>query len=317
MSFNVADEPLVLITARSFGTGRADPDEILRRAGLRTVRGDPKHDLDALAPHLAVASGWIAGTAPICEEHLARAPFLRLIARYGVGTDSVDLGAASRRSVVVTNTPGANAAAVADLAIGLMLAVLRRIVDADTVVRAGEQRPFLGRELGMCTVGIIGYGTIGRLVRARLAGFGSTVVAHDPYQVAADVPLLELSDLARIADVVTLHAPGANRPIVDTDFVSTLQPGGVIVNTARASLVDERAVLEALRSGHLAGFATDVLEPHSSELLRAPNVVATPHIGGHTTEAIDRMGLEAAAACVRFLVEGEAPRSVVTSQAQL
>ena len=306
----MGDDRLVLVTARSFGTGRTDPQGLLERAGLRVVRGDPTHRLAALAPYLSEAVAWIAGTASIGEELLGAAPRLRLVARYGVGVDAVDLDAAQRHGVIVTNTPGANAEAVADMAIGLILAALRHLAAGDRAVRTGDWSARVGRELEACTVGIVGYGTIGRAVRRRLTVFGSPVVAHDPYLTDADVPLVGLTELAQAADVITLHAPPTPSPLVDRAFLAAVKQGAVLVNTARAALLDERAVAEALRSGRLGALATDVAgseEGVASPLLEAPNVTLTPHVAGQTMEAVDRMGVGAAEECVRVLVEGSPP----------
>lgn len=312
------EDRTVLVTTRSFGGGDEDPEALLRSEGLSVVRADPGHELAALMPHLARAEGWIAGTAPIGAEHLDAAPMLRIVARYGVGVDSVDLDAARRRGVIVTNTPSANAEAVADLTIGLALAALRGIVEGDRAVRAGHWSGRVGRELGECTVGIVGYGRIGRAVHRRLNGFGSRVVAHDPYVVDVDIPLVPLAELVRVADIVTLHAPATPKPLIDGTLLTAMRPGAILVNTARAALIDEAAVAELLRTGRLGALATDVLsteERGRSPLLDAPNVIVTPHIAGQSVQAVDRMGMSAARECVRVLVRGEAPEHPVTAGA--
>lgn len=294
-------ERTVIVTARSFGSGQADPEDLLRRAGLGVVRGDAAHDLAALEGPLVTAEGWIAGTSPITAAHLDLAPRLRVIARYGVGLDSVDLVEAARRGITVTNTPSANADAVADLSIGLILVLLRSVIAADAAFRRGDGKPVVGRELGASTVGIVGYGAIGRRVRRRLEGFGAVVVAHDPFLTQADVPLLDLVTLASRSDVITLHAPAGEAPLIDATVLGLVKRGAMLVNVAREALVDVAAVEEALRDGRLGGYATDVMESRSGSLLQMPNVVATAHIASHTVDAIDRMGLESAASCVRIL----------------
>jgi len=239
------------------------------------------------------------------------------VARYGTGYDSVDLEAAAGRNVVVTNTPGANVESVADHAVGLMLAALRHLVEGDRAVREGTHPSFRGRELGALTVGIVGFGNIGRAVARRLTGgFGSRVVAYDPY-VSADrveeTPGVEaaeeLSALAALADVLSLHMPGGGRPLVDAGFIEGMKRGAILVNTARGGLLDEEAVAAALSDGRLGGAAVDVLasEPaFASPLLGAPNTIVTPHVAAQTDEAIDRMGLWAAQEVVRVLA-GERP----------
>jgi D-3-phosphoglycerate dehydrogenase / 2-oxoglutarate reductase len=174
-----------------------------------------------------------------------------------------------------------------------------------------------GRELGAVTVGIIGFGSIGRAVARRLVGgFGSRVLAYDPF-VAPDrareagiEPIDDLSGMARVVDVLTLHMPGGGRAVVDAAFLGRMRPGAVLINTARGDLLDEQALASALAEGHLAAAAVDVLASKpatSSPLLAAPNAIITPHVAAQTTQAIDRMGMMTADEVVRVL-SGEAPQ---------
>ncbi len=313
--------PSVVVTARSFGSGDADPAGLLQKVGLRVANADPAHGQAVLEETLSAAVAWIAGTSPIDDRHLAAAPKLKIVARYGTGYDSVDLAAAARRGVIVTNTPGANAEAVADHTVGLMLATLRHLVAGDRASRDGIRLPLRGRELGALTVGIVGFGIIGRAVARRLiGGFGSRVVAYDPFVAPERVrevgiePVGDLSGLARVADVLTLHMPGGGGAVVDAAFLSRMRPGAVLINTARGDLLDEQAVASALAERRLAAAAVDVLasEPAtSSPLLDAPNAIVTPHVAAQTTQAIDRMGMMAAEEVVRVLA-GKAPRHPVT-----
>lgn len=304
----VGDEgPTIVVTSRSFGTGRADPGAWLEERGYRVERGDHRHDPETLRPLLSRAVAWIAGASPVTHELVDLAPHLRVLARYGVGVDAVDRAALAGRGITLTNTPAANSDAVADHAVGLMLAVLRHILEGDRALRNGDPPPQPGRELGSCTVGLLGFGTIGRGVGRRLLGFGAGVLAHDPFVETSGhdgVVLTDLGRLARDSDVLSLHCPPAARPVVDGPFLRQMAPGAVLVNTARAELVDEPAVAEALHAGRLAAGAFDVLSAEdtgASPLLHAPNVLVTPHIAGHTVDAIDRMGTTAAADVVRVL----------------
>lgn len=296
----------VLVTSRSFSRGSSDLVGELERAGLRVVHGPTGHAMAALAPSLSEAAAWICGTAPVTAEHLRHAKRLRVLARHGVGVDNVDRAAADALGIPVTNTPGANSAAVADLAVGLLLASLRGVTAGDRDVRTGHWRPRPGRELGSLTLGIAGFGRIGRSVAARMRGFGCTLLAHDP--AVPDAVLREygaepesLDGLAANCDAVTLHVPGGER-VVGPAWLGSAQPGLFLVNTARADAVDEAAVAEALRAGTLAGYAADTLASEHgasggpadpSPLLAADLadlVVVTPHSGAQTVEAIDRMG---------------------------
>jgi D-3-phosphoglycerate dehydrogenase len=313
----------VLVTSRSFSSGVQDLVGTLRAAGLDVVRGPAGHDLPALREPLAQAVGWIAGTGPITAEHLAHAPRLRVLARYGVGVDAIDLPAAAARGVVVTNTPGANSDAVADHALALLLAGLRDVSGGDRRVRIGDWSVRRGRELGSLTVGVLGFGRIGQGVARRLAGFGTTVLAHDPFLDderirAAGAEPVSADELPARCDAVSLHAPGGRR-VVDAGWLARAREGLLLVNTARADLIDEVAVAAALRSGRLTGYAADTLaaEGHDTDspLLAddlADLVVITPHSGAQTVEAVDRMGAAATADLLAVLA-GTTPTHPVTS----
>jgi D-3-phosphoglycerate dehydrogenase len=239
---------------------------------------------------------------------------------------AADPAAAPPRGVVVTNTPGANSDAVADHALALLLARVRDVSPGDRRVRLGDWSVRRGRELGSLTVGVLGFGRIGQGVARRLAGFGTTVLAHDPFLDderirAAGAEPVSADELPARCDAVTLHAPGGHR-VVDGRWLDRARAGLVLVNTARADLVDEFAVAAALRSGRLAGYAADTLAAESrataghatSPLLAADLadlVLITPHTGAQTVEAVDRMGMAATADLLAVLA-GAAPRHPVT-----
>ncbi len=313
----------MLVTSRSFSSGDLDLTAELAAAGVQVRTGPADHDLDVLAPLLTSACAWIAGAGPITAAHLDAAPELELVARYGVGVDAVDLAAAARREIRVTNTPGANTGAVADHTVALMLAALRDVAAGDRGVRAGRWAVRRTRQLGGLTVGIVGLGRIGREVATRLGGFGSTLLGYDPW-VATElidplgVTAVDLDELARRSDVVTLHAPG-EEVLVDARFLSQLAPGTILVNTARAALVDEPVLADALRGSRLRAYATDVLGTESAAegadhpLLDpdlADQTLFTPHSAAQTVEAVDQMGRGAVDA-VLALLRGEALPNLV------
>jgi len=314
----------VLITARSFGDGDQDLIAELRTAGIEVLRAPADHELSALLDALSRADGWIAGAGAITDAHLAAAPRLRIVARYGVGVDAVDLAAAERRGVVVTNTPGANTEAVADHTVGLALAVLRHIPSGDRRVRIGDWSVDVGRELGSLTVGIIGLGRIGTALTRRLQGFGCPILAYDPMLDDAEVrergaEPASLDRLTAVSDVVSLNAPGG-QTIVTDEWLSTTKTGVVLVNAARADLVDEMALAAALRTGQVSAYAADLLATKfsatPSPLLAADladRVVITPYLAAQTVEAIDRMG-STALRDVMAVLEGRAPVHPITSQ---
>lgn len=279
---------------------------------MEVVHGPVDHDLATLAPLLRPACAWIAGVAPVRADHLELAPALQIVARYGTGTDAVDLDAARRRGVTVTNTPGANAEAVADHTLALVLAVLRRVVDGDHAVRSGESPRLVGRELSSLEVGLVGFGAVGRAVARRMTALGSRVHVADPALTAdvaarSGVTLTTLDDIVARCDVVSLHLPGDGRPVLDASRIERLRPDAVVINTARASLVDEEALASALAEKRVGGAGLDVLSAPDSPLGDAPRTVLTPHVAGQTTEAVDRMGTMAVEEVLRVLA-GEQPR---------
>ncbi len=292
----------VLVTSRSFGDGRLDLAARVAERGYRIVRASPSHDTAELAPLLEDAVGWIAGTGPVTEEHLAAAPSLRVVARYGVGVDRVDLDAAAARGVVVTNTPGANSSAVVEHTLALLLSALRGIPAADRRLRQGDWSGWRTRELSALSVGVVGLGRIGRGVVDRLRAFGPALSGADPF-VPDDDPLWQglrrttAEALAVEADVVSLHAPGG-ATIVGEEWLAASDRPVIIVNTARADLVDETALAAALRSGRVLAYAADTLatENHgsgASPLLAddlADRVTITPHLAAQTVEGVDGMG---------------------------
>jgi D-3-phosphoglycerate dehydrogenase len=291
----------VLVTSRSFSSGRADVTARLLASGHRVVRGPSDHDLEAIRPLLAGAVAWIAGTGPVTAAHLDAAPELRVIARYGVGVEAVDLAAARDRGIVVTNTPGANSDAVADHTVGLMLAAVRGIASGDRRVRAGDWSTTRGREIGDLSIGIAGFGRIGQGVARRLSGFGPRLLVADPYVPEETIASFgasprSLDQLASTCDLVTLHAPGG-QTVVSAGWLGRARQGITIVNTARADLVDEVAIAGAMRDGIVVAYAADTIAgdtgAHDSPLLApdlADRVTITPHLGAQTVEAIDNMG---------------------------
>ena len=297
----------VVVTSRSFSSGRVDLVARLEQAGLTVVRGSTTHDLEAMRPVLRDAVAWIAGTAPVTAAHLAAAPGLRVIARYGVGVDAVDVPAAARAGVLVTNTPGANSEAVAEHAIALLFAVLRGVPAGDRRVRRADWSVSRGRQLAGSTTGVVGFGRIGRGVVRRLQGLGCDVLVHDPHVgaddlVSAGATPATLEEVCGSAQVVSLHAPGG-ATLVDDAWLTRCPADQVVVNTARADLVDEPAVASALRDGRLSGYAADTLAAEAGGDSASPlvaddladRVVVTPHLGAQTTEAVDAMGALAVA----------------------
>ncbi|HEV7216158.1 MAG TPA: phosphoglycerate dehydrogenase [Chloroflexota bacterium] len=264
-----------------------------------------------LATLLRHTDAMLASTDPMTAEALDQAPRLKLIARVGVGYDTVDVAAARQRGIAVTVTPGANEHAVADYTLASMLALLRRVVSNHITTAAGgwERRP--GSDLSGKTVGIVGLGRIGKLVARRLSGFDVRLLAHDVYQDATfaeqyGVQYIALDDLLAAADIVTFHVllTAQTRHLLDAGRLTLLKPSAVVVNTCRGPVIDELALAAALHAGRLAGAALDVFEeepPHGSPILAAPNVLLSPHMAGITRESSRRMAAMAIAEVTRSL----------------
>lgn len=261
----------------------------------------------------------IVSTDPFDRTVFAAAPSLRVVARVGVGTDSIDLDAATASGVVVTTTPGANQETTADHALAMILAAVRRLAEHDAAVRRGEWPrggDLTPGELHGTTVGLVGYGAIGRAVGRRLAGFGVELLVHDPALAGGgDARAVTMRELLARADVISLHAPltAATRGMIGRRELAAVRPGAILVNTSRGGLVDEAALAGALEDGRLAGAALDVFadEPLVPRALtELPSVVLTPHIGGLSVRSIRRM-TEAATAQVLAVLLGHSPDGVV------
>jgi D-3-phosphoglycerate dehydrogenase / 2-oxoglutarate reductase len=247
---------------------------------------------------------------------------LKVIGRAGIGVDNIDVPAASARGILVMNTPHANSVATAEQTLALMLAACRHTVPAHNSVAAGqwERSRFVGTELAGKTLGIIGFGYIGRLVTRRAQAFEMRVVAYDPFVTAEDCAVLDvdrlpLADLLAQSDIITLHAvvTPESREIINSETLAAMKDGVVIVNVARGKLINEQALADALQSGKVRAAALDVYQeepPVNSPLIGLPNVLHTPHLGASSREAQHRVGIEIADQIVDAL-RGVAYRNVI------
>jgi D-3-phosphoglycerate dehydrogenase len=273
-------------------------------------------EIAALLPSI---DGYIAGLDQIDRAALDKADCLKVICRYGVGYDNVDLAAASEKGIVVTNTPGANSASVAELALALMLALARQVPEANKAVHQGKFPRLNGDSIEGKTVGILGLGAIGKQLARRLAGFDCRILAYDPvpdheFCRQNKIELIDSIDavLPR-ADFVSLNLPllPETRGLVNSAFLGKMKKGAYLINTARGEVVDEQALLAALQSGHLKGAGLDAFAveppPVDHPLLALPQVIATPHLGAQTDGATNNMGWLALHDCLAVL-RGEEPR---------
>ncbi len=292
--------------------------QIFRDRGIEVdFQPDLGKDKDRLAEVIGEYDGLaIRSATRVTEKILANAHKLKVIARAGIGTDNIDKAAASKKGVIVMNTPFGNMITTAEHAIAMMFAVARQIPEASASTHAGkwEKSRFMGTELTGKTLGVIGAGNIGGIVCDRARGLKMKVIAYDPFlsQAKADkmgVEKVELDDLLARADFITLHVPltDQTRNILSRENLEKTKKGVRIINCARGGLVDEAAIAEMLKSGHIAGAAFDVFaeEPATENpLFGLPNVVCTPHLGAATTEAQENVALQVAEQMSDYLLTG-------------
>jgi D-3-phosphoglycerate dehydrogenase / 2-oxoglutarate reductase len=290
--------------------------DLLRAEGW-TVDARVGRSVDQLKVDVAGADAIVVRSATkVSADVIAAAPRLRAIARAGTGVDNVDVNAASARGIVVMNAPGANSISVAELAMAQLLALARRLPAADQSMKAGEwdKKRFVGQEVRGKVLGLAGLGRIGQEVARRARAFDMTVLAHDPFinaQVAADlgIALVSLDELCARADYLSLHMPSTphTRHTFDAGQLARCRKGLRLINTARGDLIDEAALIEAIRSGHIGGAALDVFEHEPTRdhtLQQLPQVVASPHIAASTREGQELVGVETAEALRDFLKTG-------------
>jgi phosphoglycerate dehydrogenase-like enzyme len=314
----------VLITWPDYPVDEEGFGAFLKENGL-TIRLEPRLQDRAPGEVLRLAQGSIAAivsTDPFDRSVFAGCPDLRVIARVGVGVDSIDLKAATDSQVAVTTTPGANEATVADHTLALILAVLRRVTLQDADVRRGgwnRTGDNISWDLTGLTVGLVGYGTIGQLVARRLRGFNVNLLVTDPADVdRTGVENVSLDELLQRSDVVSLHAPllASTQYLRGAQELARMKSTAVIVNTSRGGLIDQSALVASLASHQLRGAGLDVFEtepPTSTELLSLENVVLSPHIGGISARSIDEM-LRRATNSVIDVLSGIRPKNLVNAE---
>lgn len=303
----------VLTTPRSYG--KTDPAvfEMLEKAGLEVIRNETGGILDqeAMKRLLAGCEGVIVGVDPLDAQVMAAAPRLRAIAKYGVGVDNIDLEAARARGIKVSRTVGANAEAVADYAMTLMLAVARRAAAIDARCRRGDWGKITTRDISGGVLGLLGLGAIGRLVARRAQGFGMTVMAYDPfwdedYARANGIVKTSPEEIYAQADVISLHLPltEETRGTIGAPELSQMKPDAILINTARGGLIDEDALLDALAAGRIYGAGVDAFAqepPEDPRWFTLENVVLGSHCAASTDGAARNMGRMATENLIRDL----------------
>jgi phosphoglycerate dehydrogenase-like enzyme len=315
----------LVLTAASTEYIRSDLDQL---PGVAVVE---RYDLADASPEQSLTDGlrgaWavVAGGERYSPAVLGAANGLRAIVRWGTGSDAIDLPAASQAGVAVVTTPGANAEAVADMALALMLASLRRLPSLDSAVRQGAWRPpGITRDLAGATVVIVGLGAIGRAVARRVRGFGCRTIAVEPYPErdfcsAHGVELTDLDDALSQADVLTLHAPltETTRHVIGARELALLPPYAVLINTSRGPLLDQAALVAALSEGVIGAAGLDVFEdeplPEDDPLMTLPNVILSGHASSFTHLAMQRTGA-AVVDNLRELLDGRVPVSCLNPE---
>lgn len=302
------------------------PDN-LDKAGLRlleaaegvTVKAAAKMSREEVLAAIPNADALIVRSATKVDRAvLEAAPKLKLVGRAGVGVDNIDLTEATKRGVIVMNAPDGNTVATAELTLGLMLALARHIPAADGSLKAGqwERKAYLGVELRGKTLGLIGFGRVGRAVAKRAAAFEMTIIAYDPYvsQEAATpygVQMVTLDELYSRADFISLHAlvTPENYHMINAESIAKMKDGVRIINDSRGALIDEQALADAIKSGKVAGAALDVYEEEppkpDNPLIGLHGVIHTPHLGASTLEAQDEVAVQIAQQILDALFKGE------------
>ena len=296
----------IFISTSSFGKPDPTPLEMLKAAGLEISlnpygRRLTKEEMVELAVN---SEGLIAGTEPLDAEVLKRLKYLRVISRCGVGMDNIDLAAAKRQGIQVFNTPNSPVTAVAELTVGLILALLRHFPRMDRDIRARKWQKRMGNLLQGKKVGIIGFGRIGQKVAELVRGLGAQVVYCDPAVNKAGYTQVSLDELLSQSDIVSLHVSGEgnDNPLLGDKELRSMRQGSWLINCARGGVVDEEALYRVLQEGWLSGAAVDVFEeePYTGSLSELDNVILTPHIGSYAIESRVEMEVQA----VKNLIEG-------------
>jgi D-3-phosphoglycerate dehydrogenase len=301
--------------------------------GIALLRQRPEFDVVVLDKRLSeaelvqqvgdVAALVVRSETKITRKVLEAAPKLRVVGRAGVGVDNVDVDAATERGVVVMNTPGGNTVSAAELTLALLLALARKIPQADASMKAGQwnRKAFSGTELFGKTLGILGMGRIGSEVAKRAVAFGMKVLAYDPYVSssrarALQADLVELDEVLAAADFITIHMPLSDetRGMINAAAFAKMKTGVRLINCARGGIINEADLLAAIQSGKVAGAALDVYAteplPPDSPLRTVPQLILTPHLGASTEEAQENVGIEIAEAIAAFLLQGEVRNAV-------
>ncbi|MGH8672618.1 MAG: phosphoglycerate dehydrogenase [Burkholderiales bacterium] len=300
----------ILVSTSSFDVKNSKQLGILEKSGFEIVlnpHGRRLTESEVMELLHGDVVGMIAGVEPLTRKVLEASKNLKVISRCGNGLDSVDVDAANELGILVKITPDAPVVAAAELTMGLILDLLRKISLADRNIRNGKWKPLMGNLLASQTVGVIGYGRIGKKVCQFLRAFGSRVIVYDKREVSLEAGLTfySMDEVIARADVITLHVnyEPSTHHLINNARLARMKPGALLINPSRGGLVDEAALFSALQSGHLGGAALDTFEeePYKGPLISLPQVVLTAHMGSYAKEARIQMEQEAADNLVKGL----------------
>lgn len=312
----------ILITASHFQTLCQDAIRLLEENGHRVILNDhdmPYYSFEELSQWAPEIHGAIIGMDQWNERVFQIAPNLKVLARFGVGVDNIDLDAAKRHGIQVVNAAGMNANAVAELCVAMILNCLRNIPQLNQKLTQGQWARSVGRDIQGKTVGLLGFGDIGGRVAKKLSGMDVNLLAYDPYPnlekaKALNVTMADMDTVLRQSDIVSIHMPSipATYHVMNRDAFRKMKPGSFLINTARGALVDTDALIEAVNCGHLAGAALDVYEqeplPANAPVLHTPGIQCTPHTGAETLETYQNISMMTAQAVIDSL-SGREPKN--------
>lgn len=312
----------ILITASHFRTLCQGAIRLLEEHGHHVILNDndmPYYSFEELAVWAPEIHGAIIGMDQWNEQVFQMAPNLKILARFGVGVDNIDLEAAKRHGIQVVNAAGMNANAVAELGVAMILNCLRNVPVLNRKLTQGEWARAVGHDIQGKTVGLLGFGDIGGRVAKKLSGLEVKLLAYDPFpnQEKAQALGVELTDMDTVlarSDIVSIHMPSipATRHVMNRETFGTMKAGSYFINTARGALVDTQALIDAVNSGHLAGAALDVYEqeplPLDAPILHTPGIQCTPHTGAETVETYQNISMMAAQAVIDSLA-GREPKN--------
>ncbi len=310
----------ILITPRSFASTSKKPLAMLEKKGYEIIKNETSKPLNnrEMSALIEDVDGIIVGIDDLNAGIIKQAHNLKVISKYGVGVDNIDIKAATAQGTVVTNTPKANIDAVADLAFALMLALARRIPEANRETKAGNWKKFIGTSVWRKKLGVIGLGKIGRQVVKRAQGFEMEILCHDIIQDEEfsrqfSVRYVDLEALLKESDYITIHAPlnDATRDMIGYEELEMINENAFLINTSRGGIINEKALYDALKNNEIKGAALDSYKeepPENSPLMELENVIMTSHNGAYTKEAINNMSIQAAQNLIDVL-EGKEPEN--------